>query len=134
MSLAAATIDPFFRNNHFRRQSEFVYPGASIFQFEDGLQNCLRGVGEALGMPFSGPFPHERRSLPYPCGVRASDVRLISSFYASDYSMLAAASLRNKRTNDSSDMSETATIRAERSANEKPDLKSALLGLPRGTN
>jgi hypothetical protein len=93
-SFAAATIDPFFRNNHFRRQSEFLYPGANIFQFESGLQNCLGKVGEALGMRLSDPVPHERRSLPFPCDVKASDARLISSFFASDYAMLAARDQR----------------------------------------
>jgi hypothetical protein len=84
-SLAAARFDPSFRNNHFRKQSDFYCFGADVFQFEAGLRNCLAPVAARLGVNENLHLPHERASEPFPVRITSKDRKLIAETYAADY-------------------------------------------------
>lgn len=84
-SLLAARLDPTFRNNHLRPQSEFACFRADVFRFEDGLQNCLGAVAARLGVNAHLDLPHERHSESFPVAVKPQDRALISRAYRSDY-------------------------------------------------
>lgn len=84
-SLAAARVDPSYRNNHFRPQSEFACFGAEVFRLEDGLEKCLGHVAGKLGLQAIPALPHARKSdhgKPQPTD---GDRALIARFYAADY-------------------------------------------------
>jgi hypothetical protein len=84
-SLAAAKIDPNFRNNHFRPQTDFACFGADVYHFEAGLENCLSPVAARLGVNDYLPLPHERASEPFPVTITPQDRSLIAEAYAADY-------------------------------------------------
>ena len=84
-SLAATRLDPGFRSNHFRKQTDFACFGADVFHFEQGLENCLSSVAAQIGVNEHLHLPHERKSDTYPVTITAKDRKLITQAYAADY-------------------------------------------------
>ncbi len=85
VSLMAAKIDPCFRNNHFRPQSEFRYGAANILHYEDGLEHCIGAMSSALSLPPPDVIPHERRSMIESMEPSQKDRLLVLRTYYSDY-------------------------------------------------
>jgi len=56
---------PFLHDNHFRPQSEFYIPGATIFRQEDGFgAGFIAGLHARIGFPDDATVPAENVSLP----------------------------------------------------------------------
>jgi hypothetical protein len=88
-SFAEARKDPFYKDNHFRPQHEFVDRGHRVFLFEDGLDPVFRWIDAITGTgPEQGTF-HERRSQPLPVACSAQTDTLIRDFYREDYALIA---------------------------------------------
>lgn len=88
-SFAEYRKDPFYKDNHFRPQHEFVDRRHRLFRLEDGLGRVFRWIDAVTGTPpVEGAF-HERRSAPLPVECSAATDALIRDFYREDYALLA---------------------------------------------
>jgi hypothetical protein len=85
--LNLASIDPSFRNNHFRAQADYHVEGAKIFHFEDGIIPCLDEISANLNLPKFESLPHERRSRSFAAEPSSRDVELIQEAFAADYGL-----------------------------------------------
>lgn len=91
--------NPYVLDNHLRPQAEFLVQGALVYRLEDGLDSIWADVARRLGaversdtVPSIKPLP---RSVPRRHTVEepsARTVRLITSDYAVDYSLLRGES------------------------------------------
>ncbi len=88
-SFAEFRKDPFYKDNHFRPQHEFVADGHRVFLFEDGLEPVFRWIDTVTGTrPVDGAF-HERRSAPMAIDCSAATDTLIREFYREDYALIS---------------------------------------------
>jgi hypothetical protein len=89
-SFAEYRKDPFYKDNHFRPQHEFVDRSHRIFLFEDGIDPVFRWIDAVTGTPpVEGSF-HERRSAPLPIECSAATDALIRDFYREDHALIDA--------------------------------------------
>lgn len=79
-------LNPYYRDNHFRPQSEFEGFSAKVFRFEDGLDSCVNEVNRHLGLTGTQKLAWEKRSRPVTLNLSVRDVILIKRVYAQDYS------------------------------------------------
>lgn len=84
-AMARRSINPSYRDNHFRPQHEFLLPGVEIFRFEDGIDACLNRIAHRLGVPPAHDRIHEKRSAPQPVTLTKADIARIASFHARDF-------------------------------------------------
>ena len=86
MSLARASRNPSYRENHFRPQSDFVAFDCEVFRIEDGLDALSRSLAEKVGLKSSREIQwlnaSEKRRL-----IQFSDAqtKLILDTYQSDF-------------------------------------------------
>ncbi len=89
-SFAEYRKDPFYKDNHFRPQHEFIDPGLRLFLFEEGLDPVFRWIDEVTGtLGAAGEF-HERRSDDIPITCSAETDALIRDLYREDYDLIDA--------------------------------------------
>lgn len=97
-ALIRRAIDPWYRDNHFRPQHEFILPGMEIMRFEDGVDVCLNRIAEKLGTPSPSSVIHEKTSSALPVTLTMSTLDTIWRSYSRDFSDFGysydAASLR----------------------------------------
>lgn len=84
-ALSRRAIDPWYRDNHFRPQHEFVLPGMEILRFEDGVDACLRRIGDRLGTPAPATPIREKPSAPVPLVLTPRALSRITETYARDF-------------------------------------------------
>ena len=61
-ALQALKHDPWFLDNHYRPQIEFLGAPVRVFRFEDGLDAVFDFVSAEMGIPCPAIIPHEKRS------------------------------------------------------------------------
>lgn len=85
-SFARAHLNPSYRENHFRPQTEFRAFDAEVFRLEDGLSQVEARFGTVtdLGGQLAS-ISRENVSPPTPVVVSELDRALINSRYAADY-------------------------------------------------
>ncbi|MFN3546110.1 MAG: sulfotransferase family 2 domain-containing protein [Mesorhizobium sp.] len=84
-ALARRAIDPWYRDNHFRPQHEFILPGMEILRFEDGVDACLRRIAERLGTPAPTASIREKPSPETPLTLSSAALARIRTTYARDF-------------------------------------------------
>lgn len=84
-ALARRALDPWYRDNHFRPQHEFILPGMEVMRFEDGVDAGLRRIGERLGTPPPATPIREKPSSPVPLVLTAGVLARIKASYARDF-------------------------------------------------
>jgi len=84
-ALSRRALDPWYRDNHFRPQHEFVLPGMETMRFEDGVDSCLRRIGERLGTPAPATPIREKPSPDVPLVLTARALARIGETYARDF-------------------------------------------------
>ncbi|KHF25367.1 sulfotransferase family 2 domain-containing protein [Solemya velum gill symbiont] len=85
LSLGICRFNPYYRDNHFRPQSEFEYPGAEIFHFEEGVGQCLTAIASHLGRRVPEIPIWENPSPELDIQIRDEDLQRIKEFYADDF-------------------------------------------------
>jgi hypothetical protein len=61
-ALQALKHDPWFMDNHYRPQIEFLAAPVRVFRFEDGLDAVFDFVSAEMDIPCPAIIPHEKRS------------------------------------------------------------------------
>ncbi|WP_187969872.1 sulfotransferase family 2 domain-containing protein [Aquibium microcysteis] len=84
-ALSRRGLDPWYRDNHFRPQHEFVLPGMEIMRFEDGVDACLRRIGDRLGTPPPATPIREKPSPRVPLILTERALGRIREAYARDF-------------------------------------------------
>ena len=84
-ALSRLAIDPWYRDNHFRPQHAFILPGMEIMRFEDGVDTCLRRIGERLGTPAPATPIREKPSPHVPVILTARSLARIRETYSRDF-------------------------------------------------
>lgn len=84
-SLRQAEANPDYRDQHFRRQVDFLCFDCAVHRYEDGLKAVMAGVGAAAGVDI--PFDTAARNISPHRNVRVSQssLNLIAQFYAADF-------------------------------------------------
>ncbi len=83
-AFARHAIDPYYRDNHFRPQHEFILPATHIMRFEDGIDACLRRIGEQLGIAPPSTAIHEKPSPRKDIRLSSAALRKIERVYERD--------------------------------------------------
>lgn len=83
-AFARRAVDPYYRDNHFRPQHEFVMPGTRIMRFEDGIDVCLARIAERLGLPPPSGTIHEKPSPGGDVTLTPATLRKIEHVYRRD--------------------------------------------------
>ncbi|WP_084130467.1 sulfotransferase family 2 domain-containing protein [Demequina sp. NBRC 110055] len=93
-SFAKVATNPYWFDNHLRRQHEFLVPGTHTFRFEDGIETGLARLAAATGLDIPLSAPHRLKGSAM-TGIDATDVVLtdaardmVIDFYRSDYERL----------------------------------------------
>jgi len=98
-AFARERLNPWYRDNHFRPQTDFVYPGAEVFRFEDGVDQVLKAVAERLECAVPEKGIHEKKSKRIPVNLTARHLERIAAHYKADLDQFGygmdTASLRN---------------------------------------
>jgi hypothetical protein len=84
-ALSRRALDPWYRDNHFRPQHEFILPGMETMRFEDGIDACLSRIAKKLGAPLPTMPIHEKLSPPRPLVLTAAALARIKTTYARDF-------------------------------------------------
>lgn len=84
-ALSRRALDSWYRDNHFRPQHEFILPGMEIMRFEDGVDTCLRRIGERLGTPAPATSIREKPSPDVPLVLSPRALARITATYARDF-------------------------------------------------
>ena len=88
-SLDEVEKNPYFLDNHFRPQSDYLSPDVNIFRLEDGLINILEKVAEETGLTAPAEIPHLNKGLGTPSFDWSSDLLLrFNDFYKNDFELL----------------------------------------------
>ena len=84
-ALARRAVDPWYRDNHFRPQHEFILPGMEIMRFEAGVDACLRRIAERLGTPAPTASIREKPSPDTQLILTGAALARIRQTYARDF-------------------------------------------------
>jgi hypothetical protein len=84
-ALARRALNPYYRDNHFRPQHEFVLPGAQVFRFEDGVDACIAELAARFGTPVPSAPIREKPSPKRTFAFAPRDLERIERVYASDF-------------------------------------------------
>lgn len=77
-------LNAWYRDNHFRPQSEFVYPDSQIFRFEDGVDDAMSAVSQRLNVPVPEAGIHEKKSKRIPVALTDRHLKRIADQYRTD--------------------------------------------------
>lgn len=79
--------NPYAFDNHLRAQAEFVPEGATVFRLEDGLAEVGAWLCRQANEQPPSDMPHDLKSAarPIPVVLHATDIALISSWFAEDF-------------------------------------------------
>lgn len=83
-AFARQRLNPWYRDNHFRDQAQFIYPESEIFRFEDGVDQVLSAVSNRLDCPMPDGGIHEKKSKLIPVPFTARDLDRIAKHYRAD--------------------------------------------------
>lgn len=85
--LSCTKKNPFIFDGHLRPQVDFIPPGARVFKLEEGMDNLVTWVCQALGLSnINQQFSkHANRSVDRPIPISDDDRKLIEDFYVNDY-------------------------------------------------
>lgn len=84
-SLARCRLDPSYRDNHFRPQSQFPILNTAVFRYEDGLDKPLLEIARVTGHDFPD-FPERVNSSPPVAVVASASSRTsINDFFREDF-------------------------------------------------
>jgi len=84
-ALSRRRLNPYYRDNHFRPQHEFVGPGVEVMRFEDGVGGCLRRITDQLGTPVPSSTIWQKNSQETSLLLSAGAIRAIEKVYARDF-------------------------------------------------
>ncbi len=87
VSLARAQSDPGFRDNHFRPQADYLWPGSRVFRFEDGLDLPLRAVSELTGTDLLPALSVRNASAPLLIVPSARSLAALHAAYRRDFDL-----------------------------------------------
>ena len=91
LMLAAARINPFAFDNHFRPQADFVPDGAAVFRLEDGLTPLFDWLAETTGGALAPAPPHALRTAGATPDLTEADRARIARAFAVDYARFGYA-------------------------------------------
>lgn len=78
-------LDPYYRDNHFRPQTEFECFGAEVFRYEDGLERVVAALNQRIGTDLPVAIVRENVSRSAKVEVGDRERALIEQAYAEDY-------------------------------------------------
>jgi hypothetical protein len=85
-SFNRAKKDYYFKDNHFRPQVEFIDKETSIFRLEEGLENPIRHIAQALSVSLSDTIeiPVKNSGIEMDVDISPVAATLIEEFYVDD--------------------------------------------------
>lgn len=88
-SLDAVENNPYYMDNHFRPQHEYLAEDVSIFHLEDGLENILQTVSKETGLECPESIPHKNQRKGRPNFDWSSQLLTrFNEFYKDDFELL----------------------------------------------
>ena len=85
LSLFLSGRNPGYRDNHFRPQVEYEFPGCEVFRLEDGIEAVLSAIASKAGISHVPATPEHNRSASAPFLPAEGDVRLIAQAFREDF-------------------------------------------------
>lgn len=79
-----ARRNPWYMDNHFRPQHEFECLDATVFRYEDGLDECIATVASEVGLEIPSTLPKVNASPPIPVSPTTGDLEMIRRGFEGD--------------------------------------------------
>lgn len=85
LSLARAASDPWYRENHFRPQTDFRVFDCDVFRVEEGLAPLVAKLAEITGMDMPAVTEHRNRTEARDIRMTSRSLDLILRTYRADF-------------------------------------------------
>lgn len=77
-------LNPWYRDNHFRMQTDFLYPDCEIFRFEDSVDDVVVRFAKRMNQPTPAARIHEKKSSRTDVELTQQHLDRIAAHYKAD--------------------------------------------------